>query len=98
MSDLPFSLDLSALKSRAKEASNAQIETAVARGEELGFTSREAASKRGRKPSPRTGQIHAKVLPEAAQLLAQEARLRGVQQGVILEEALALYLEAQKAR
>lgn len=96
MSDSPFSLDLSALKARAKDATAEQVETAVSRGEELGFTSREAAPKRGRKPSPRTGQIHAKVMPETAQLLAQEARARGVQQGVILEEALALYLSARK--
>ena len=97
MSDSPFSINLNALKSRSKDASEARLERAEARGEELGFVSREAApaEKRGRKPSPRTGQIHAKVLPNVSEALAEEARKRGVQQGVILEEALALYWKAQ---
>jgi hypothetical protein len=50
--------------------------------------------KGGRRPSPRTGQIHARVLPAVAEEIAAEARQRGVQQGVVLEEAWALYRAA----
>ncbi|MFC6640151.1 hypothetical protein [Sulfitobacter sediminilitoris] len=47
--------------------------------------------RRGRRPSPRTGQVHAKVLPNVAKEISREAVLRGVQQGVLIEEAWALY-------
>jgi len=47
--------------------------------------------RRGRKPSPRTGQVHAKVMPNVAREISREAVLRGVQQGVLIEEAWALY-------
>ena len=51
----------------------------------------ETPKKRGRPPSPRTGQVHAKVLPPIQDEIAEEARRRGVVQGVIIEEAWALY-------
>ena len=40
---------------------------------------------------PRTGQVHAKVMPDVSDEIAEEARRRGVQQGVLIEEAWALY-------
>ena len=87
MSDKPFSIDLGRLRSREKDRSSAAVERADRVGEELGFIDREPAKKRGRKPSPRTGQVHAKVLPPVAEEIGNEARRRGVQQGVIIEEA-----------
>ena len=48
-------------------------------------------SRAPRKINPRTGQIHAKVLPHVREELLAEAVRRGVQQGVILEEAVELY-------
>ena len=60
-------------------------------GEDLGFVPRDSQKRRGRKPSPRTGQVHAKVLPGVSDEIANEAKRRGVQQGVIIEEAWALY-------
>ena len=39
----------------------------------------------------RTGQVHAKVMPQIAEDIANEARRRGVVQGVLIEEAWALY-------
>ena len=51
--------------------------------------------KRGRKPSPRTGQVHAKVLPNTSKEISREATHRGVQQGVLIEEAWALYKAAR---
>jgi len=86
-----FQIKIGALRSRNKTAEPAQIEAVDQVSEDLGFTSREAPAKRGRKPSPRTGQVHAKVFPEIAEEIAAEARRRGVQQGVLIEEAWALY-------
>ena len=91
MADKPFSVDLGRLKSREKDRSAAAVERADRAGEELGFVDRDPVKRRGRKPSPRTGQVHAKVLPHVAEEIAAEARRRGVQQGVVLEEAWALY-------
>lgn len=87
----PFSVDLKRLKSRSKDTSLGSIEKADRAGEEHGFVARTAEKRRGRKPSPRTGQIHAKVLPGVSEEIANEARRRGVQQGVIIEEAWKLY-------
>lgn len=86
-----FQIKIGALRSRNKTAEPTQIEALDQVSEDLGFTSREAPAKRGRKPSPRTGQVHAKVFPEIAEEIAAEARRRGVQQGVLIEEAWALY-------
>ena len=55
----------------------------------------EPPRKRGRRPSPRTGQVHAKVMPNIADEIGDEARRRGVQQGVLIEEAWALYKAAR---
>ena len=86
-----FNIDLGRLKSRQKDSSPQTIEKAERAGEELGFVPRDGQKRRGRKPSPRTGQVHAKVLPDVSDEIANEAKRRGVQQGVILEEAWALY-------
>lgn len=91
MSD--FKINVGALKTRRKEVEPERIEAVERVSEDLGFTSREAPAKRGRKPSPRTGQVHAKVFPNVASEIADEARRRGVQQGVLIEEAWALYKE-----
>lgn len=92
MSQSPFSVDLKKLNRRQSETQPESDQKVVDKvATDLGFTSREP-SKPGRRPSPRTGQIHAKVLPEIAEAISEEARSRGVQQGVIIEEAWAAYL------
>ena len=91
MSD--FKISIGALKTRAKDLDRGQEKAVEQVSEQLGFTSREAPAKRGRKPSPRTGQVHAKVFPDVSAEIAEEARRRGVQQGVLIEEAWALYKE-----
>jgi hypothetical protein len=96
MTGKPFSVDLGRLRSREKDRSAAAVERADRAGEELGFIDRDPVKRRGRKPSPRTGQVHAKVLPHVAEAIAAEARRRGVQQGVVLEEAWALYQARQE--
>jgi hypothetical protein len=87
----PFSVDLGSLKSRAKPTSAVTVHKADAAGEKHGFVDRAPKGRRGRPPSPRTGQVHAKVLPHVSDEIMTEARRRGVTQGVIIEEAWALY-------
>jgi hypothetical protein len=92
MSDKPpFSIDIASLKTRRKDISMETQSRADVAGEQHGFVAREPMRKRGRQASPRTGQVHAKVLPHVSDEIAAEASRRGVQQGVIIEEAWALY-------
>jgi hypothetical protein len=87
----PFSIDLGSLRTRRKDVSSDAQGRADAIGEQHGFLGREPVRRRGRMPSPRTGQVHAKVMPRVAEEIGEEARRRGVQQGVLIEEAWALY-------
>ena len=91
MTDRPFAIDIAHLRSKAKNTSASNIEQVDRAAEELGFVAREPAKRRGRLPSPRTGQIHAKVMPNVSDEIAQEAPRRGVNQVVIIEEAWLLY-------
>jgi hypothetical protein len=86
-----FSIDIGSLKTRRKDISSEEVDRTDIIAEQHGFVNREGAGRRGRKPSPRTGQVHAKVMPHVADEIAEEARRRGVQQGVVIEEAWALY-------
>ena len=89
----PFQIDLGNLKAREKDQSPRTIEKIDLAGDELGFVPREGQKRRGRRPSPRTGQVHAKVMPQVSDEIAAEAKRRGVQQGVVIEEAWVLYKE-----
>lgn len=80
------------LRSKPKDSSIAAVARSDAAGEKHGFEDRAPRKKRGRKASPRTGQVHAKVMPGVAREISAEAKFRGVQQGVLIEEAWALYL------
>ena len=87
----PYQIDIRGLRRRAKDDApdtEARIDNAA---EELGFLDREPRKRRGRPKSPRTGQVHARVLPGYSEEIAEEARRRGVQQGVLIEEAWNLY-------
>ncbi|MBD8649471.1 chromosome partitioning protein ParB [Rhizobium sp. CFBP 13726] len=89
MSD--FRVDLSSLRRQPKPAAEADIAKADAAGEVHGFVDRAPRGKPGRKKSERTGQVHAKVMPNVSEEIANEAVRRGVVQGVIIEEAWELY-------
>jgi hypothetical protein len=92
MADKPaFQVDLSQLRTRHKDVSPAAIERSDAAAEQHGFVNRQPGRRRGRLPSPRTGQVHAKVMPEVADEIAAEAHRRGVTQGVLIEEAWMLF-------
>ena len=92
-----FSVDLGGLKSRAKDQTPATVDKIDRAGEVHGFVDRSPQKKRGRPPSPRTGQVHAKVLPHISEEISAEAKRRGVQQGVLIEEAWQLYCEKNKS-
>lgn len=94
----PFRIDLGKLRSRNKDTSPTTVSRSDSAGEKHGFVQRAPRKKRGRKPSPRTGQVHAKVLPDVARDISNEAKRRGVQQGVLIEEAWTLYKTAVKKR
>jgi|GEM_PF-549934 hypothetical protein len=89
----PFSISLNPgkLRTKPKDTSPGTVARTDKAAEKHGFVDRSPQKRRGRKPSPRTGQVHAKVMPDVAKEIAAEARFRGVQQGVIIEEAWALY-------
>lgn len=89
-----FTVDLGGLKTRSKDHSANSLEQVDRAGEAHGFVDRSPKKKRGRPPSPRTGQVHAKVMPNISEAISAEARRRGVQQGILIEEAWALYCEA----
>lgn len=94
MSD--FKLDLGALRRAPKPTTDSDIAKVDAAGEARGFVDRSPRGKPGRKKSERTGQVHAKVLPHISEEIANEATRRGVVQGVIIEEAWALYKASQR--
>jgi hypothetical protein len=89
----PFSIDVQSLRKRPKDTTTAAVAKADQVGEQHGFVDRSPKGRRGRQPSPRTGQVHAKVLPDIADEIAAEATRRGVTQGIIIEEAWTLYLQ-----
>lgn len=92
----PFRIDLGKLRSRNKDSSPKTVSRSDSVGENHGFVERSPRKKRGRKPSPRTGQVHAKVLPDVAREISSEAKRRGVQQGVLIEEAWSAYKAAHE--
>lgn len=92
----PFQIDASALKKRDKATDSVTLRSVDDAGKAQGFISREPR-KGGRKPSPRTGQVHAKVLPDIRDEILEEAARRGVTQGVLIEEAWAFYKAQQSS-
>ena len=79
--------------------SSKQMDTLDDAADEEGYRSREPQkkTKRGRPRNPLSEQIHSKVRPETKRWLLDEARDRGVLQGIILEEALELYRQNQNS-
>lgn len=89
----PFGIDIGSLRVKPKDAAGSRVAAVDRAAAEHGFVAREAGATRGRRPSPRTGQVHAKVMPDVAAEIAAEALRRGVTQGVLIEEAWQLYRE-----
>lgn len=92
-----FSIDLTQLKKKEKKFSEEILQSSDSVGISHGFIERNIKI-RGRKKSPRIGQVHAKVLPNVSEEISNEAKRRGVQQGVIIEESWDLYCIKNKIR
>lgn len=91
MTDKPFEIQIGAFRRKDKASTLEQEEKLKTVSEKLGFVDRSPKKRRGRPASPRTGQVHARVLPHISDEISDEAKRRGVQQGVLIEEAWELY-------
>lgn len=76
---------LSGLKAKPKDTSAEEVRRVDQVGEARGFLDRTPRKKPGRKPSPRTHQLHPKVFPEVGEAIAAEAERLGVTQGQLIE-------------
>ena len=84
---------LSGLKARPKTTSVEEVRRIDEAGEARGFLDRTPRKKPGRKPSPRTHQLHPKVFPRIGEAIASEAERLGVTQGQLIERMWEKYQE-----
>ena len=84
---------LTGLKARPKDTTIAEVRKVDEVGEARGFVDRSPRKKPGRKPSPRTYQLHPKVFPEVGEAIVAEAERLGITQGQLIEQLWALYRE-----
>ena len=82
---------LAGLTARPKNTSVEEVRRIDEVGEGRGFVDRTPRKKPGRKPSPRTHQLHPKVFPEVGEAIAAEAEKRGITQGQLIEEMWDAY-------
>ncbi|NBB81512.1 MAG: chromosome partitioning protein ParB [Verrucomicrobia bacterium] len=73
------------LKARPKDTTIEEVRRVDEVGEARGFLDRTPRKKPGRKPSPRTYQLHPKVFPKVGEAIAAEAERLGVTQGQLIE-------------
>lgn len=82
------------LKARPKAAAPADMAELDRVAERRGFVDRAPRKKPGRKPSPRTYQLHPKVMPSVGEEVAAEAERLGVTQGQLIEKMWKAYRAA----
>jgi len=82
---------LSGLKARPKDTTTETVRRVDEVGEARGFVDRTPRKKPGRKPSPRTHQLHPKVFPEVGEAIATEAEKLGITQGQLIEKMWEIY-------
>lgn len=82
---------LAGLKARPKTTTAEDVRRVDDVGEARGFVDRTPRKKPGRKPSPRSYQLHPKVLPEIGEAISIEAERLGVTQGQLIEQMWAAY-------
>ncbi|MAY85948.1 MAG: chromosome partitioning protein ParB [Pseudooceanicola sp.] len=82
---------LAGLKARPKDTTVEEVRRVDEVGEARGFLDRTPRKKPGRKPSPRTHQLHPKVFPTVGQEIAAEAERLGITQGQLIEEMWSIY-------
>lgn len=86
---------LSGLKARPKDTTVEEVRRVDEVGEARGFLDRTPRKKPGRKPSPRTWQLHPKVFPRVGEAIAAEAERLGITQGQLIEQMWEAYEEAK---
>ena len=82
---------LGGLKARPKATSTEEVRRVDEIGEARGFLDRTPRKKPGRKPSPRTHQLHPKVFPKIGEAIAAEAERLGITQDQLIEEMWKAY-------
>jgi len=82
---------LAGLTARPKGTSPEEVRRIDDVGEARGFVDRSPRKKPGRKPSPRTYQLHPKVFPRVGEAIASEAERLGITQGQLIEEMWVTY-------
>lgn len=82
---------LAGLKARPKDTKVEEVRKVDEVGAARGFVDRSPRKKPGRKPSPRTYQLHPKVFPEVGEAIAAEAERCGITQGQLIEEMWQTY-------
>lgn len=82
---------LSGLKARPKDTTVEEVRRVDDVGEARGFLDRTPRKKPGRKPSPRTHQLHPKVFPRVGEAIATEAERLGITQGQLIERMWETY-------
>jgi hypothetical protein len=85
---------LAGLKARPKDITIEEVRRVDEVGEARGFLDRTPRKKPGRKPSPRTWQLHPKVFPQVGEAIAAEAERLGITQGQLIERMWQTYEEA----
>lgn len=88
---------LAGLKARPKGTTVEEVRRVDEVGESRGFLDRTPRKKPGRKPSPRTYQLHPKVFPRVGEAIAAEAERLGVTQGQLIELLWEKYEERTSA-
>ena len=88
---------LTGLRARPKNISTEELRKVDRVGEDRGFSDRAPRRKPGRKASPRTYQLHPKVLPDTGLAIAAEAERLGLTQGQLIEQMWHSY-HGDKAR
>ena len=84
---------LGGLKARPKSSNTEEIKKIDDVAEARGFVDRSPRKKPGRKPSPRTYQLHPKVFPNVGEAISLEAERLGITQGHLIEKLWDLYQE-----
>ena len=82
---------LSGLKARPKDTTAEVVRRVDDVGEARRFLDRTPRKKPGRKPSPRTWQLHPKVFPNIGEAIAAEAERLGITQGQLIEQMWEAY-------
>ncbi len=87
---------LAGLKARPKGTTVEDVRRVDEVGEARGFVDRTPRKKPGRKPSPRTHQLHPKVFPQIGEAISSEAERLGITQGQLIEEMWRIYQDQQR--